>query len=288
MKNMLANSTNMELFFVYGLIALVIFLIVVIIIIDKKESKNRQKNLFDTLNMKIIASPDDMIAEEIQKEMQKENTSPEVIEIHHPDLEQMVLPIEETEVVTSSETEMVEDPMKDIIKQVDELDSETDLEKTQAQLRVEEITKALKQAQIEEQIQEDKYKKFEEEQEKNAIISYHELKESYDRLYTENEKTQYLEDNQIPINIEELYQLKEEQDLNPKEEKKTVKLSDFSMQSEPKTDKPKQSTFKSSPVISPVYGIQHEPLEPKEMVDKELKEANDFLKNLKELKNNLD
>ena len=37
---------------------------------------------------------------------------------------------------------------------------ESDLEKTQAQIRVEEITEALKKAQVEEQIEEDKYAKF--------------------------------------------------------------------------------------------------------------------------------
>ncbi len=286
MENMLVNNTNMELFFVYGLIALVILLIIVIIVIDRRESKNRQKSLFDTLNMKIIASPDDVIAETMQKEMNHEPSS-EVIEIHHPTEEQMVLPLEETSVIASDEFQDHTDSMKDIFSDLEESYQETDLEKTQAQIRVEEITKALEQAQIEEQIQEDKYKKFEEEQEKNAIISYHELKESYDKLYTENEKTQYLEDNQIPINLEELYQLKEEQDVNSKEENKTVKLKDFSMQSEPKVNQQKPSTFKSSPVISPVYGIQKEPLEPKAIVDKELTEANEFLKNLKELKNNL-
>ena len=56
-------------------------------------------------------------------------------------------------------------------------------------------------------IEKDKYEQFEEEQEKNAIISYNELKKSFDKLYTESERIQYLEDDEIPINIEELYKL---------------------------------------------------------------------------------
>ena len=50
MKEMLGNAISNELIFVYGLIALVIILILVIIIIDRKESKQKPKNLFDTLS----------------------------------------------------------------------------------------------------------------------------------------------------------------------------------------------------------------------------------------------
>ncbi len=278
---MLANTTNMELFFVYGLIALVIILIIVIIIIDKRESRNRKKNLFDTLNMKIIANPN-----EIVNSNEQEKEKPEILEIHHQQ-EQMTLPIEEAEIISHSEEEIKTDSINDMIEKVEQEIPETDLEKTQAQLRVEEITNALKNAQIEEQIQEDKYKKFEEEQEKNAIISYHELKESFDKLYSENEKNQYLDDSQIPINMEELYQLKDEQEFISNEEKKSVSLPDFTMKSST-NENPKTSTFKNSPFISPVYGIQEEPLEPKKVVDKELKETSEFLQKLKELKNNLD
>ena len=59
MKELLGNAISSELIFVYGLIALVILLIVVIVIIDRRERKKKPKSLFDTLNMKIIANPDD-------------------------------------------------------------------------------------------------------------------------------------------------------------------------------------------------------------------------------------
>ena len=57
MKNIFDNAISSELFFVYALIALVIILIIVIVVLDKKESNKKPKNLFDTLNMKIIADP---------------------------------------------------------------------------------------------------------------------------------------------------------------------------------------------------------------------------------------
>ncbi len=260
---------NSELFFVYGLIAIVIVLIIVIIVLDKKETKKRNQNLFDTLNMKIIADPEALKTEEVEET--------EIIEINSKkDIEdfESLQPIKETEIVTSS----------DILDEVelDEIYTENDLEKTQAQIRVEEITKALEKAEIEEKQDKDKYEIFEEEQEKNAIISYNELKESFEKLYSENEKIQYLEDDEIPINIEELYKKKESE-----EESNKVEMEDFSdMKKTASTQS--NSTFKNSPYLSPVYGIQKPPIETKKVPDIEIENANQFLQTLKELKNNLD
>ena len=114
--------------------------------------------------------------------------------------------------------------LKQTIQELEnEIDIENELEKTQAQLRVEEITKALENAQIDEIVEKDKYEQFEEEQEKNAIISYNELMKSFDKLYTENEKIQYLDDDEIPININELYRLRDEQE----KQKRSIKLEEI-------------------------------------------------------------
>lgn len=286
MKEILGNAISDELIFVYGLIALVIILIFVILIIDRKENKQKTKNLFDTLNMKIISNTEIGNENNIEKEKITSNES-EMIEIDHlekkinfRDLE----PIPEVKPIFSGITEVNNNSITERKKEIEELDVETDLEKTQAQIRVEEITNALKKAQIEEQTQEDKYSKFEEEQEKNAIISYEQLKESFDKLYSENEKIQYLEDDEIPINIEELYQLKTEK----KEPVEKIKMEDLSNFSTPKKEPSMNSTFKSSPVISPVYGIQKETQQEKTVVDTEIQSANQFLQSLKELKKNLD
>lgn len=270
MKDIFNNAISSELFFVYALIALVIILIAVIIIIDKKESKKKPKNLFDTLNMKIIADPYD-------KETKRENETEELI-IDQKEQEkndfQDLQSIEEVKIKELNNT------LRETINEIkNETCEESELDKTQAQIRVEEITKALKEAQKEE-IEEDKYQKFEEEQEKNAIISYSELKKSFDHLYSESEKTQYLEDDEIPINIDELYELRDNQ--------RKVKLEDFDSIS--KSSNQPVSNFKSSPLISPVYGIQKPPIENSKPnpVDSDIENANIFLKNLKELKNNLE
>lgn len=264
MNNIFSGTISGELFFVYALIFLVIMLIIVIIILDKKESKKEPKNLFDTLNMKIIADPTEIKQEEITE-----------IKINTPKNDGLedLIPINEIK-ITDNNIEL-----KETIREIknDEY-QETELDKTQAQIRVEEITKALKEAQ-EEQEMEDKYQKFEEEQEKNAIISYNELKKSFDRLYSENEKIQYLEDDEIPINIDELYELRDS--------KAKTTLDNINTIETPK-EMPATS-FKNSPLISPVYGIQTPPNEDHiESTDSEIENTNLFLKNLKELQNNLE
>lgn len=271
MSGVLNGSLGPELLLVYGLIIIFIILIIAIIIIDKKEKTKQQKNLFDTLNMKII--------EDNQK-----NQELETIEVKEPEIK---------EEMTFSDIERVPnidilDSEEELKKTIDELNNEeyveTDLEKTQAQIRIEEITKALAAANIDEKIEKDKYEIFEEEQEKNAIISYNELKESFDKLYSENEKIQYQEDDSIPINIQELYNLNKE----ITEEPTKVKLDDFDMKKKQEPASTSQSTFKSSPYISPVYGIQKPTVEVVKAIDNDIKDTSDFLNSLKDLKNNLE
>jgi hypothetical protein len=284
MKNLLGSVVGSELFFVYGLIALVIILIIVIVVMDRIESKKKPKNLFDTLNMKIISEPEINNLKE-QEENNKEDITPEVVEINQDIKQTTFQDIESIPEVTVTKEDTLLDEEEPSLSEEDYV--ETDLEKTQAQIRVEEITSALKNAKVDEKIEEDKYAKFEEEQEKNAIISYEELMNSFDKLYNENEKIQYLEDDEIPINISELYELSSKQETN-QEELPKVKLDDLSSFNKNKEEE--HSTFKSSPLISPVYGIQKPPVENNPVVemDTDIQNANQFLKNLKELKNNLD
>ena len=78
MKNFFANAISNELIFVYGLIALVIILIIAIVIIDKKESRKKPKNLFDTLNMKIISDVNNLTPEDKNEEVKEEKIVPEL------------------------------------------------------------------------------------------------------------------------------------------------------------------------------------------------------------------
>lgn len=275
MKSFFDNAINSELFFVYGLIFVVVFLIVVILVIDRKENKKKNKSFFDTLNMKVVTDPINDNFNKIEKLQDKI----EVIEVQQDvkgDSFDDLRPIDTV-------------PVKEevLLYENDDVYIETDLEKTQAQLAVEEITKALEGIKKEEDTEQ--YTKFEKEQEEDAIISYNELRQVFDKLYDENEKVQYIEDDDIPINIDELYNKK--QKLEEQEVPQRVKLDDFD--SMKKVDTQTTSTFKSSPLLSPVYGIQEGPINAPEKVentydDSDIKLANQFLNNLKELKNNLD
>ena len=170
----------------------------------------------------------------------------------------------ENEVLTNVE------PTPEIIEEVlteEEDYVEDELEKTQAQIRVEEITKALEDAKVDEKIEQDKYAKFEEEQEKNAFISYDELKNNYDKLYEENEKRQYIEDNTIPINIKELYEAAKQENII-----ETEKLEEPGI----------EIIFDDEPQRH----IDNSFITVKE--EKEIKSASSFLNNLKELRDNLD
>lgn len=236
MLNIFDNIDN-EIIFIYGLIALVVILIIIIVIVDKLDSKKKRKSLSDTLSLKPIEDPANFKNEKVEvvkinDKVEKEDDFRKVTAIPEIKVDN---PIYEDEIVEDDSDRYVEidsyPDREEICQDEEDVYVEDELEKTQAQIRVEEITKALKDAHVDEKIEKDKYAKFEEEQEKNAIISYKELKEEYDRLYEESEKTQYLEDDTIPININELYELnKQEEDKLEKhvEEAKEYEKDNYS------------------------------------------------------------
>lgn len=183
---------------------------------------------------------------------------------------------------------------------------------------------------------------FEDEQEKNAIISLDELMDKAGELYEKNEETQYIDEGNEPISIQDLEnQMKKQQEIietieliepktpeinnietiniseaesNIKEEPtrpiyenhkpEKVTLDDFSSIkiNDPAPKKTLyQETFKTSPVISPVYGItkNNDLYSPKtelelentanyEKLDEEIRKTNQFIATLKELQNKLD
>ncbi len=136
-----SNSIDSELYIIYGLVGLVIILIIAIIIIDRIEKKKEKKSLnrlSDTMQMKPLTEE---MANELEEKKEERTASIPVVKIE---------------------------------EKKEEVYQEDDLEKTQAQIRVEEINNALKEAGVDEEVKEntyDKYDSFEQEQEKNAIIS---------------------------------------------------------------------------------------------------------------------
>ena len=153
--------------------------------------------------------------------------------------------------------------------------------------------------------------RFEAEQEENAIISMDELLQRSGVLYQKNEITQYLDEGNEPISLTDLEarmnQIKEENkevikkadavvqravSMEKLEEKEPVKIEQV------KKAYQENNVFKSSPIISPIFGIEKKETTPTSMelentanypkFDEEMKKTNEFLTTLKELQKNLE
>ena len=189
---------------------------------------------------------------------------------------------------------------------------EPDIETAQRELK--KLTEELKKQEelVSSEIENHDLSNYEEEQEENAIISLEELVQKGKNMYAKNELTQYADEGNEPISLKELEEksvlstpsFQENFSITevvPKEEileesnntPQTIKLDDF------KTVKPDNEVivnskkFKSSPIISPIYGIEKNDIELEntanyEKLDAEIKRTNEFLMTLKDLQKKLD
>jgi len=176
------NDISSEILLIYALIALVVGLIFIIMYLDKKEKKRVTLAKTQELRLMDLRRSDDNYIEEYKRVEEIE----EVKEKPITHKEEMVQVIKEE----ICEIEIDED-----------MYIEDDLEKTQAQLHLEALTKELQKVQ---ETESDKITRFEEEQEENAIISYKELLKVCDKLYDDNEKVQYMDEGDEPITISQL------------------------------------------------------------------------------------
>ena len=153
-----------------------------------------------------------------------------------------------------------------------------------------------------------KLNNYEEEQEASAIISLDEFFEKGKNLYAMNEVSQYSDEGDEPISL---------QDLEKKTNKKVASIDEtFVIENavskedlndiellDNETDNNKTisgtSTFKRSPIISPIFGIERlNNIEPSELelentadyekLDYEINKTNEFLMSLKKKKKKLD
>ena len=192
---------------------------------------------------------------------------------------------------------------EEVIKYKDEVYT-----KSEAKEELERITNELKKLNEEEK-QNIELTKYETEQEENAIISLDELLAKGKTLVEQNEVTQYQDDGNEPISISELeerYRNKEENvevldtEDEVKSEKPKVSIDDFlSANKETVQAYQNKSTYHPSPIISPIYGIEKEPINKNttlelentanyQKFDEEIRKTNEFLSKLKELQQKLD
>ncbi len=197
---------------------------------------------------------------------------------------------------------------EEVIKYKDEVYTESE-----AKAELERITEELKKLENEDKSENIELTKFEEEQEENAIISLDELIAKGKTITEQNEITQYQDDGNEPISIKELeerYRKEKEQvevlevEEEPKTEKPKISIDDFLSAKEkvPSINEAyteKKSTYHPSPIISPIYGIEEEPVRKNttlelenttnlQKFDEEIRKTNEFLSKLKELQQKLD
>lgn len=246
----------------------------------------------------------------------------------------LVIPIEEYEA-----TKSIEDIYTEVKEKVESLEAEpadeqlkyTDIEpnKEEAIAELKKVTENLIKKEEEKELEPENIEltKFEEEQEENAIISMDELLRKSNELYEKNEVTQYEDEGNEPISLQDLElrmnniksemmaieeeEQKEESITTTVEElpiydlkqpdaamkKPKVVLDDFDTIS--KSDKIYRDdiVFKSSPIISPIFGIEDnvssndmmfENTANYDKFDAEIKKTNEFIVTLKELQEKLD
>lgn len=181
---------------------------------------------------------------------------------------------------------------------------EAELEKIEETHESNELENILKKMQEDIDLKpEDVVKKFEEEQEEKAIISYQELVDNVksgkiEVIDDEETNTNFVESLNIEEPVETVATLEEKSSVTPEMVKEVIEnISISSVKEEPKK-------FKNSAFISPIYGIMTENLEyPKvkktenildimntkdyNELTEEIKRQEEFLNALKEFRNNL-
>lgn len=197
--------------------------------------------------------------------------------------------------------------------------------KTEAQEELRKLTEELAQAEQEGPKNID-LTSYEEMQEKEAIISLEELLEKGKKMYENNELTQYADEGNEPICLEDLERkVKEsleeelvepittEMEPQPTIEPITEDLTNQNIAlpeskltmddfytinaKEARNSETAYKHYTSSPIISPVYGIEKDQSQTAlelentanyEKLDEEIKKTNEFLMTLKDLQKNLD
>ena len=242
-------------------------------------------------------------------------------EEHKEEIENTISVEENPTVTTITDEEEVLEVQPEVIEPVKETEelTYTSIEPTkqEAQAELRRLTEELEAASSsqEENIT---LTSFEEEQERDAIISLEELIKRSKEMYESNEISQY-DDENIPISLSDLERqiqetlqgtefldtptepvLIETPTIEPiKEEQEQLVLEDLNtveINEKPISNAYKTEVFKISPVISPIYGIEKtrnsndmelENTANYEKLDAEIKKTNEFLAMIKDLQKNL-
>ncbi len=344
MNELINFLTSEEIMVVYIVIGLACVLCFIIYLVEKNTDKRKRRSNTRELNK---------LVEQIQEEVGEENEvnysdEPvlETIEEVKPEADNAVVVPERVE----KEPEQIEEKLEYTTIEPDQATAKLELQKLR-----EELEKAQEENTVVEEVREPEIinsyenlqqvsepeliNNYEDLQEESAIISLEELVKKSKELYENNEKTQYIDDNTVPISLDELarqagktgaiytenFEISDavnEVELNDNvsdvlpvtnnvvAEVKAVDaptvmqpatnkvvLEDFSSVKVPLSNESKTYKFKSSPIISPIYGIENKEKDTDielentanyEKLDQEIKKTNEFLMTLRELQKKLD
>lgn len=276
-------------------------------VVEQKEEKIEVTPVVEP----VIVEPKKEEAIEILSTPQESVTIPEIEPVQQTVIEK---------VVENQET------LAPVVEKIEEVTTEEELQytsielnPTEAQAELMRLTETLEKA--EEEVKNIELTAFEEEQEQNAIISLDELMERGKAMYENGEFDKLEDEGNEPISLQDLEERMKEakESVAAIEEEPVITevtpvshqmvLDDFqTVEVEKETTTPvvekkelysEHKKFKSSPVISPVYGIEHptstnandielENTANYEKLDEEIRKTNEFLMTLKELQKKLD
>ncbi len=305
--------TSKEIIVVYIIAAVACLLCFIIYLVEKHNDRGRKRHNTKELN-KLV----EQIKDEVEIIPEEENTEPvlqvieeepsietfeEVEELSTEDIKNVIEEIS-TEVRQELNIKEEEIELLEPIEELEYTDIEPDINVAKEELS--KITEELKEqeSKIEEVVENIRLTDYELEQEQSAIISLDELVSKSKEMYEANELTQYDEGTE-PISISELEVIagREAEPITSPfvianavgEESNEVVLDEFD---KIKTVvEPEVKRFKSSPIISPIYGIEKQEVTNDlelentanyEKLDAEIKKTNEFLMTLKELQSKLD
>lgn len=304
---------------------------------NNKMSNNNAASVVELLESTAeMQKTEDPSTEKAQTEIIDNNKSQKKIE--EPIIIEEIQEIPKVPIVESLEDTMEEEKKVEIAENLvtnnTDFIEETDLQYTSiepdqatAKLELEKLTEELKKQ--EETVENVTLTNYEEEQEENAIISLEELVKKSKEMYAANELSQYADEGNEPISLQDLEKQMGEgkapsydepfiiENVVPEEElkkdtldvvvstsevKDTLVLDDFkSVKSDTKVTEvsPINKKFQSSPIISPIYGIERQEITSEndlelentanyDKLDEEIKRTNEFLMTLKELQKKLD
>lgn len=305
MDEFLEFLTSQEAIVVYLIAGVACLICLIVYFVEKNNVKIKQRHNTRELNK---------LVEQVKNEANIEDTPDSFVE-------PVISPINDN----APREDIIVDPIS--IQEEEQLQYtsiEPDMET--AQLELQKITEELKRqeeaekeevVQVEVETENHDLSNYEEQQEENAIISLEELVQKSKDMYAQNELTQYVDEGNEPISLKELEEkavlskpkFEDEfsiQNVVPAEEvvevmeeaRPTVKLDDFNTIEATTTAVEPVKRFKSSPIISPIFGIEKDENKDTSMelentanydkLDAEIKRTNEFLLTLKDLQKKLD